>query len=441
MNNNIQKKHVQNLLQGFWRVRIVVLIILLCSNSISAAGILDKSFGVGGKVNFRIAATTDQATGALLQPDGKIVIVGVSCPSGQSNGLRDFAIARLNPDGTLDNTFGSVGTVTTSFGFQREDIPGPTLFQPDGKILVGGSSDGVFALARYNPNGTLDNTFGSGGTVMTDFPESLSEGIGILFPQPDGKFIAVGGLYLGGSNPVNRSQIVFVRYNANGSIDTTYGNNGILKLFFENEITSFNGLAIQPDGKILVSGSFTRRIPNCTPTKTTTCDYSVYFLKRYHPNMTLDRKFGRKQGTEVPPDILAGLYPQADGRILIGGFPLVKRYSYSGRFETTFDLANYPNQASSFQNGPGGLTVRPNGTILGCQVLSGGNGYYDIGLVLFDEGGHAIGYEQRNFFGGDDYCTKIMIQSDGKILVVASAQLEPQSNYSFAVLRYLDITQ
>lgn len=439
MNKNIQTSRLQSLLQMLWRIRSVVLIILLFSNSIFAGGVLDTTFGTGGKVNFRIAATTDQATGAVLQPDGKIVIVGVSCPSGQSNGLRDFAVARLNPDGTLDNTWGSVGTVTTSFGFQREDIPGPTLLQADGKILVGGISDGVFALARYNSNGTMDTKFGSGGKVMTDIPESQGEGVGILFPQPDGKFIAAGTIYLGGINPVNRSQIVFVRYNANGSIDTTYGNNGMLKIFFETEITNFNGLAIQPDGKILVSGSFTRRIPGCTPTKTISCDYSEYFFKRYHPNMTLDRKFGRKQGTEMPRDILAGLYPQADGRILIGGFPLVKRYSYSGRHEMTFDYALPNMPGSGLQNGPYQLMQRSNGTIVGCRI-TGSNGYDDVGVVLFTADGHVIGYEQRDFFGGNDNCGKILLQSDGKMLIVGSAQVEQQGSYSFAVLRYLDFT-
>jgi len=390
-------------------------------------------------VNFRIAATTDQATGAVLQPDGKIVIVGTSCPSGQSNGLRDFAVARLNPDGTLDNTWGSVGTVTTAFGFQREDIPGAVLLQPDGKILVGGNSAGVFALARYNPNGTLDTKFGSGGTVMTDLPESQGEGIGILFPQPDGKFIAAGTIFLPGSNPVNRSQIAFLRYNANGSIDTTYGNNGILKISFETEITNFNGLAIQPDGKILVSGSFTRRIPGCTPTKTISCTYSEYFFKRYHPNVTIDRKFGRRLGTEIPREVLAGLYPQTDGRILIGGFPLVKRYYNIGRLETTFDYALPNAPGGGLQNGPSQLMQRPNGTIVGCRVV-GSSGYNDIGLVLFTGNGNVIGYEQHDFFTGNDYCSQILIQPDGKILVVGSVQIQQQGNYSFAVLRYADIT-
>lgn len=433
MNNNIQ------VLKMLWRVRIVILIILLCSNPIFAAGVLDTTFGVGGKVNFRIAQTSDYPTGAVLQPDGKIVIIGSSVPSGQSNGLRDFAIARLNPDGTLDNTFGSVGTITTAFGFQQEDIPGSVFIQPDGKIVVGGRSETVFALARYNPNGTLDKTFGVGGKVTTDFPESLTEGIGVLLPQADGKFIAIGGLVFGSSSPDGQGQIGLVRYNTDGSLDTSFGTGGKFKIFFGNIITSLSGAVMQPDGKFLISGSYSFRRPNCVPTKFDSCIDGQNFLMRFDQNLRIDRKFGRRYGQELSRDSFTGLYLQADGHILIGGFPLVRRYSPNGRRETTFDYALPNMPGGGLQNGPSKLTQRPDGKIVGCRI-TGSNGYDDVGVVLFSADGHVIGYEQRDFFGGNDACGKILIQPDGKTLVVGNVQVEQQGSYSFAVIRYLDFT-
>jgi uncharacterized delta-60 repeat protein len=413
---------------------------LLFSNPIFAAGTLDQTFGTGGIANFRLGGT-NQAIGAALQPDGKIVVLGITRPSGQSSGFNDISLARLNANGTLDTAFGTGGFVQTDFDHEQEYM-GAIVILPDGKILIGGSRQTIFqnsinfAMARYNPDGSLDATFGTGGKVVTDFPESTGEGISYLIPQADGKFIAAGKLYVTNSG-FNPDQIAFVRYNADGSIDSTYGNNGALKLMFESSITGFYGFALQPDGKIVVSASFTYRIPGCTPTKGNSCNANQYILMRYHANLTRDRKFGRRAGKEYLRQTY-GIYPQADGTILLGGFPRVVRFTYNGHHDTVFDFADFPNQPPGVQNGPAYLTVRPNGTIVGCRFLTGGIGY-DLGLVLFTPGGQVIGYEQRNFFGGDDYCTGILNETDGKFLVIVSTQLQSQGNYSISVVRYLDI--
>ncbi len=176
------------MLQPIW---VGVLLIFLFSNSIFANGVLDPNFGNGGKVNFRFTTSSDDfGTAAALQPDGKIVIVGTSGLNGQSNGFRNFAVARLNTNGSLDDTFGNGGLVTTDF-FNQEDVATAAAIQPDGKIVVGGNSAGRFALARYNSDGNLDTTF-SGGKVVTDFEESDLEVIGNVLIQPDGKIIAAG---------------------------------------------------------------------------------------------------------------------------------------------------------------------------------------------------------------------------------------------------------
>jgi uncharacterized delta-60 repeat protein len=426
------------------RVLTVIWVILLFSNSVFTNGVLDPTFGTGGKVNFRFGGTTDLAADAALQPDGKIVIVGTAAPPGQSAGFNDIGIARLNPDGTLDNTFGAGGAAITDFNGD-EDGARVVVILPDGKILVGGhrrtgaSNSTSFALVRYNANGTLDTSFGAGGKVVTDFPESLSESVSHLIPQADGKFIAAGSLYLGGSTPVNSSQLAFVRYNQNGSIDTTFENNGIRKIIFANNVVGFGGPAVQPDGKFIISVTYMFPVPGCIPSKTNSCEGFQGYLQRFHPNFTVDRKFGRRQGKEFLYVGSAGVYPQADGSILLGGFPLVSRFTSNGRFEKVFDYAAFPNQSTQIQNGPYGLVVRPNGAIVGCRALNGGNGYDDIGVVQFTPDGHVVGYEQRDFFTANDFCKKILIQPDGKILVVGSAQIQQQSVYSFAVLRYLDI--
>jgi uncharacterized delta-60 repeat protein len=263
MNDNNQKSCFQHLsltLQPIW---VGVLLILLFSYSIYAAGILDSNFGNGGKVNFGFAASSDNfARAAALQPDGKIVLAGTTGPSGQSDGFRNFAVARLNADGTLDITFGSGGLVATDFN-NDEDGASAIAIQPDGKIIVGGfrktiqSNSSAFALARYNADGSLDTTF-SGGKVVTDFEESVSEGIAHLLIQPDGKIIAVGS-YIG-NFPSPPAQIALVRYNTNGTLDSSFGNNGKFTILFPR-FTGLGGAALQPDGKILLPDIMSFRYP------------------------------------------------------------------------------------------------------------------------------------------------------------------------------------
>src|SRR5438128_3449516 len=134
----------------------------------AAAGDLDPTFGSGGKI-ITIMPNKGWGNQIAIQPDGKLVVGGFN----GANKVTDVAVVRYNTDGTLDTTFGSnhTGIVTTNFGGQ--DYARATILQPDGKILAGGSggalNGGDFALARYNTDGTLDTTFGTGGMVLTDF--------------------------------------------------------------------------------------------------------------------------------------------------------------------------------------------------------------------------------------------------------------------------------
>src|SRR5262249_50663383 len=127
------------------------------------SGTLDPTFGTGGQVttNFGLSAG---ASSVALQPDGKFVVAGTIA----QNGRNDFAVTRYNTDGTLDAGFGAGGKVTTDF-FDGFDIGTGVVIQADGKIVVGGTVGtdpfADFGLVRYNPNGTLDTTFGTGGKV------------------------------------------------------------------------------------------------------------------------------------------------------------------------------------------------------------------------------------------------------------------------------------
>jgi uncharacterized delta-60 repeat protein/CSLREA domain-containing protein len=232
--------------------RLFVAALLLCFSMTlqtqAAPGDLDPSFGNGGKVT-----STDFGGSAIaIQSDGKVVAVGVFFPPA---GAFEFSLARYNTDGSLDATFGSGGKVITAIGNLGYGFATAVAIQPDGKIIAGGSNnfygDGTynFLLARYNTDGSLDSTFGVGGKVVTPFAnEAVFSKIAI---QLDSKIVAAGtsgGYY-------DSPSFLLARYNVNGSLDTTFGSGGIVANAVGNYSNAY-AVAIQSDGKIVAAGNF-----------------------------------------------------------------------------------------------------------------------------------------------------------------------------------------
>jgi uncharacterized delta-60 repeat protein len=153
-----------------------------------------------------------------IQNEGKILVAGYD-RSGESGAVSKFVLIRYNSNGTLDNGFGSNGIVLTQFGTSDSEANSVVLQQPDNKIIVGGFSNqtgtiGDFALARYNPNGSLDNTFGTGGKLTTNFSVTIgsttingNEWVSELVIQGDGKIVAAGTTSIGAP-----SDIALARY-------------------------------------------------------------------------------------------------------------------------------------------------------------------------------------------------------------------------------------
>src|SRR4029453_14887797 len=164
-------------------------------------GTLDRSFGAGGKVSTDFGLLQQGYSFALahslaLQPDGRIVVAG-EATFGTFNAQADFALARYNSDGTLDSSFGTGGKVTTNVGGGR-GVVSSIAVQPDGKIVAGGFARFDFALARYTPSGTVDASFGTGGEVTTNIG-GLPDGVNTIALEPDGKIIAVALTFINGS--------------------------------------------------------------------------------------------------------------------------------------------------------------------------------------------------------------------------------------------------
>jgi uncharacterized delta-60 repeat protein len=223
-------------------------------------GSLDTTFGTGGTVitDFRGDPLGDRVSSLAVQADGKLVAAGTIGFREKSS--TEFALARYTADGTLDATFGTDGKVTTAFhnpsGTSFDNVLHALVLQPDGRLVAAGTARGTpvhidFALARYNPNGTLDPTFATGGQVTTGFGFDLGDDQAFaLALQPDGKLIITGIAF-----PENSTaDIGLVRYNRNGTLDRTFGTGGKVTTDFGSS-ASGRALALQPNGRLVVAAA------------------------------------------------------------------------------------------------------------------------------------------------------------------------------------------
>lgn len=186
----------------------------------------------------------DDGQGIVVQPDGKIVVVGEVFAGARS---ADFGLARYNSEGSLDTSFGDGGRVITDFG--GFDLASKVALQRDGKIVVVGSAVNDFGVARYHSDGRLDESFGDGGKLVTDFGGN-NETARAVSIQRNGKILAAG--FGGDGDAIN---FVLACYRNNGSLDVTFGKGGKVSTDFFGGIDEAHGIAVQRNGRIVAAGS------------------------------------------------------------------------------------------------------------------------------------------------------------------------------------------
>jgi uncharacterized delta-60 repeat protein len=287
-------------------------------------GSLDTAFGNGGKVTTDIGNADNTSLALAIQQDGKLVAAGSSF-----NGTDDdFALVRYNSNGSLDDTFGTGGIVTTNLNNSSETIDAVAI-QSDGKIIVAGyrlnGSFFDFALARYNSNGSLDDTFGTGGKVTTDFSgfDDLARAVAI---QTDGKIVAAGEA---------DTDFAVARYNSNGSLDTTFDGDGRVRTSISLFDSAYD-VAVQADGKIVAAG------------ETGSGNNSDFALVRYESGGALDSTFDSDgivtTAIGAGDEFASSLAVQTSGKIVVGGFSFngnnddfaLVRYNSNGSLDSTF---------------------------------------------------------------------------------------------------------
>jgi uncharacterized delta-60 repeat protein len=440
------------------------------------AGALDPTFGLNGLVatDFHAAANA-----VAVEPNGQIVVAGYA--QDPTTGLYDFALTRYNANGQLDTSFGNNGEVLTDFSsvLGGNAYATSVVVQSDGRIVAGGyafdntsdaNSDHYdFALARYNINGTLDNSFGRNGRAVTDFTSVFGSGgdqINALALQPDGKIVAAGQAF----DPSNSvTDFAVARFNQDGNPDTTFGpnNNGLVatnisrSLGFGFSQSSANAVVLQSDGKIVVAGYGFDLGKG----------YNDFALARYTPSGRLDGTFntngvvltnfgnGNPEGADVANgvalsgnQIVAAGYATPDNSSSGSSRFAVARYTTFGQLDTTFAGTGKITTQINNDDFANGVAVQPDG-----KIVAAGSTYvptasdfafavarYNTDGTLdgnFNPTGTLPGVATTFFFQTptDDFGNAVALQPDGKI-VVAGQATEPNGDYAFGVARFLAAT-
>jgi uncharacterized delta-60 repeat protein len=354
-----------------------ILLITAAPSAAATAGALDPSFGGDGKVTTNFTTGDDLALAVAVQPsDGKIVAAGGAPGSGGR-----FAVARYSSDGNLDTSFSGDGKVTTNFTSGRDFAAGVAI-QTDERIVAAGTAnfngDARFAVARYNPDGTLDTSFSGDGRVTTNLSPAFDGIYGVVI-QDDGKIVVAGAAGSGGS-------FALARYNIDGTPDTSFSGDGMVTTSITSGYDFADDVTIDPgDDRIVAGGAanFFGGDPR-------------FAVARYNTDGTLDTSFS------------------GDGKVTT---------NFTSGDDFAFGVAIQ------------GLT----GTIVAAGRAGGSGGTFALARYLSDGtldttfGGD--GKVTTNFTSGYDYADDVAIQTDLKI-VAAGAANTFRADSTFAVARY-----
>jgi uncharacterized delta-60 repeat protein len=269
-------------------------------------GLLDTTFSGDGKALVAFGSGDNGTSGGLaIQPNGKIVIGGYMV---NASGNDDFAVYRLNPNGSPDTTFSGDGKVSFGFGVGRQDDVIDLALQGSNIVVVGSTANaawthGAFALARLTSAGVLDPTFSGDGKQTTDF--GVEEGAESVALEPGGKILLAGTKYNGTTN-----YFALARYTSSGALDTTFSGDG-RQVFGFGSYSWAEDVLVQSNGKIVVAGNALNG---------TVQDFA---LARLNDDGSLDTTFSTdgKAAIDFPCHyaVLYALARQADGKYVLGG--------------------------------------------------------------------------------------------------------------------------
>ncbi|MGB3527211.1 MAG: T9SS type A sorting domain-containing protein [Flavobacteriales bacterium] len=420
---------------------LTALFLALGATTFAQPGSLDGTFGNDGKVITAFGTDDDSGTSVAIQPDGKVVVAGFTI----NVGGWDIALARYNADGTLDSSFGGDGKVTTDFGTYG-DAGFSVAIQPDGKVVVAGKAgygaEADFALARYNTDGTLDNSFGGDGKVTTDFGMWGDEGNSVVI-QLDGKIVVAGWATV---DP--EIDFALARYNTDGTLDNSFSADGKVTTDFGTGFNQGASVAIQPDGKIVVAGhtnvnsSGDRDFAVARYNMDGTLDISFSADGKVTTNLGT----GTAYGTAYDEGKSVAIQP--DGKIVVAGYAsngtdrdfALARYNTDGSLDNSFNMDGKVTTDFGTSDDIGfSVAIQLDGKIVVAGSAESSTGYV-FALARYNTDGSldnsfsADGKVTTDFGTGYASGFSAAIQPDGKVVVAGNVT---NQYFDFAVARYL----
>ena len=407
-------------------ILLVTLLLILGLQGTSSALVpcgLDPAFGASGVLASDLGGD-DLANGLAIRPGGSVVVAGSS--------FDEMMAAQYAPDGTLDPSFGTGGVVRISRDPTLSSAASDVALQQDGKVVlagrelaaVSGSSLFDIAVARLNPDGTRDASFGGGdGVVYLDLQGQQNEATAVALDSA-GRIVVAGRSWAVGGN----SDAVVVRLLPDGSLDSSFGKQGVVVLDLRSNFDVANGLAVQADGALVVAGSYQPSVP--TP-----------WLVSLRPDGSRDRRFGH-MGL-VTPSVSGAWYDvtvQRDGRIITAGQVAlltlatggqasdltVARYLQDGTADAGFGvggMATVRVDPSGARHGQAaGVAVRADGTVLAVGAAMATNVSDMVAATLladgtpdarFGTGGVVL---HHDLGGSNSALQDVAVRSDGSAL-------------------------
>jgi len=404
-------------------------------------GTLDTTFGTNGVYTYSVpSGTSFSINNIAIQSDGKIVLSAYEDLYLNNVSNVNFAALRLNNNGTIDTTFNGTGKVSKDIN--KSDNAEAVAIQSDGKIILAGTTTSTtgnqfYTAVRFNSSGSIDTTFGNAGVVVAGNSTLAGYLSGGIALQSDGKMILAGNSAFFG--------IKTVRLNTNGTLDTTFNGTGAVTTNLADDTTE--AVVIQSDGKIVVTGS----------KYDATAHTSEYFVLRYNTNGTLDTTFNASGVVTASidknkPNTAADVKIQTDGKIVVCGTSYIGSYKDMAiiRLNTNGTLDNTFNGTGKVTSGflkSGSdriekLAVQSDGKILAAGYTSTNNislARYNANGTLdtsFNTKGYVTSNFQHTYFGNFFNSLAVLSQTDGKILIVGDYYSSVSNNQEIFVRRY-----
>jgi uncharacterized delta-60 repeat protein len=428
-----------------------------CTPASTAPGSLDTCFGSSGKVTTSLNNTSSKfATDVVIQPDGKLVVAAYENPP--SGSKQDFLVLRYGTAGLLDPTFGNGGVARISFTTSGSELPNALAIQSDGKIIVAGyaplKSYSAFAVARLNPNGSLDTLFGTGGKVLFSFQNNVTASVQGVTIQSNGYIVVAGR---------SNAEFALARFTPTGAFDPGFNGNGRVTISTANSTDTLVGGAYDvTTQRVLVGGVIQEKLvaAGIRP-RLAGVDRDIAVL-RFNPNGSLDSSFG--SGGRVFTnftgfsDQAKAVAIDANNNIVVAGHTLTDsvsggqrfalvRYTENGQLDAGFGnggkvTAGTPSYNNAFYGH--GLAIQPDGKIVASGYIETSDfTYADFAISRFNANGTldttfgpaGTGTEISDFYGDKDHgWGGLVLQADGRIVVVGGAYPLPQQ---IALVRYM----